>query len=42
MGESSYTPFKLQFDRKVRLDFRGATIYDGSRRGWCVTWVQAA
>ena len=73
MGESSDTPLKLQFDRRVRLDFRGATItsdagllacreldaalgltetandyihesryYDGSRRGWCVTWVQAA
>jgi len=26
MGESSYTPLKLQFDRRVRLDFRGATI----------------
>ena len=26
MGESSDTPLKLQFDRRVRLDFRGATI----------------
>ena len=26
MGESSATPLKLQFDRRVRLDFRGATI----------------
>ncbi len=26
MGESSYTPLKLQFDRRVRLEFRGATI----------------
>ena len=26
MGESSGTPLKLQFDRRVRLDFRGATI----------------
>ena len=24
MGESSDTPLKLQFDRRVRLDFRGA------------------
>ena len=26
MGESSDTPLKLQFDRRVRLEFRGATI----------------
>ena len=26
MGESSDTPLKLQFDRRARLDFRGATI----------------
>ena len=26
MGESSDTPLKLQVDRRVRLDFRGATI----------------
>ena len=26
MGESSETPLKLQFDRRVRLDFRGATV----------------
>ena len=26
MGESSDTALKLQFDRRVRLDFRGATI----------------
>ena len=26
MGESSDTPLKLQFDRRVRLDFRGAII----------------
>ena len=26
MGESSDTLLKLQFDRRVRLDFRGATI----------------
>jgi hypothetical protein len=26
MGESPDTPFKLQFDRRVRLDFRGAAI----------------
>ena len=26
MGESSDTPLKLQFDRRVHLDFRGATI----------------
>ena len=26
MGESSDTPLKLQFDRRVRLDFRGAAI----------------
>ena len=26
MGESSDPPLKLQFDRRVRLDFRGATI----------------
>ena len=26
MGESSDTPLKLQFDRRVRLDFRGASI----------------
>ena len=26
MGESSDTPLKLQFDRRVRLDVRGATI----------------
>ena len=26
MGESSDTPLKLPFDRRVRLDFRGATI----------------
>ena len=26
MGESSDTSLKLQFDRRVRLDFRGATI----------------
>ena len=26
MGESSDTPLKLQFDRRIRLDFRGATI----------------
>ncbi len=26
MGESSDTPLKLQFDCRVRLDFRGATI----------------
>jgi len=26
MGESSNTPLKLQFDRRVRLDFRGAAI----------------
>ena len=26
MGESSDTPLKLQHDRRVRLDFRGATI----------------
>ena len=26
MGESSDTPLKLQFNRRVRLDFRGATI----------------
>ena len=26
MGESSDTPLKLQFDLRVRLDFRGATI----------------
>ena len=26
MGESSDTPLKLQFDRRVRLDFRGDTI----------------
>ena len=26
MGESSDTPLKRQFDRRVRLDFRGATI----------------
>ena len=26
MGESSDTPLKLQFDRRVRLDFRSATI----------------
>ena len=26
MGKSSDTPLKLQFDRRVRLDFRGATI----------------
>ena len=26
MGESSDTPLKLQFDRRVRQDFRGATI----------------
>ena len=26
MGESSDTPLKLQFDRRVRLDFRGPTI----------------
>ena len=26
MGESSDTPLKLQFERRVRLDFRGATI----------------
>ena len=26
MGESSATPLKLQVDRRVRLDFRGATI----------------
>ena len=29
MGESSDTPLKLQFDRRVRLDFRGATITSG-------------
>ena len=26
MGESSDTPLKRQYDRRVRLDFRGATI----------------
>ena len=26
MGESSDTPLKLQFDRRVGLDFRGAAI----------------
>ena len=26
MGESSDTPLKLEFDRRVRLDFRGAAI----------------
>ena len=26
MGESSDTPLKLQFDCRVRLDYRGATI----------------
>ena len=26
MGESSDTSLKLQFDRRVRLEFRGATI----------------
>ncbi len=26
MGESSDTPLKLQFDRRVRLGFRGATM----------------
>ena len=31
MGESSGTPLKLQFDRRVRLDFRGATITSGRR-----------
>ena len=33
MGESSDTPLKLQFDRRVRLDFRGATI---TSDGWTV------
>ena len=26
MGESFDTPLKLQFDRRVRLEFRGASI----------------
>ncbi len=26
MGDGEKTPFKLNFDRKVHLDFRGATI----------------
>ena len=26
MGESSDTPLKLQFDRRVRLELRGATL----------------
>ena len=26
MGESSNSPLKLQFDRRVRLEFRGASI----------------
>ncbi len=26
MGESSDTPLKLRFDRRVHLEFRGATI----------------
>ena len=31
MGESSDTLLKLQFDRRVRLDFRGATITSDAR-----------
>ena len=31
MGESSDAPLKLEFDRRVRLEFRGATITPGAR-----------
>ena len=37
MGESSDTPLKLQFDRRVRLDFRGATITSAAPAAMCNT-----
>ena len=72
MGESPNSHATLQFDRRVRLEFHGASItstahcppvhdavrwfceldwvvdgirernYYGSRRAWCVVWIQEA
>ena len=34
MGDDEKTPLKLDFDSKVRVEFRGATITSRRRTGW--------
>ena len=40
MGESSDTPLKLQFDRRLRLEFHGATITSDAGSWHAASWTK--